>query len=217
MCGIILLYLRRKEVRKGATCLVLLSSVLFAQEGGLVDKYLIKEYLRTLEEETVYSKQLDELVVARKQKKVILQRNMDIRLHPEFITTLIFPEEIARAEASFRADKFTIQGRRLFIQPSVNFVKGNIVLTLKNGYTVNIYAEKDTKNIYLTYYIKRARVLDGVEVLDAFYSKYRFYPSEPTLVVIDGVSYFIEPSRFGNIQISDGSRRVYRVKVLISK
>ena len=81
-------------------------------------------------------------------------KNTDvIYIHPHFITTITLPEgtEIVYVKSSSDMDTFNFSNNLLFLQPSKDFVNGNMLITFrnnKNTFYTNIIIQKYTQQVY---------------------------------------------------------------------
>jgi hypothetical protein len=81
-------------------------------------------------------------------------KNTDvIYIHPHFITTITLPEgtEIVYVKSSSDMDTFNFSNNLLFLQPSKDFVNGNMLITFrdnKNTYYTNVIIQKYSQQVY---------------------------------------------------------------------
>lgn len=75
-----------------------------------------------------------------------------IYLHPNFLTTIMFPQKysISKPMASFKTNFFEFSNNTIRIQPAQNSPLGNIVLSLTDGkqnYSINIFVKKFIQDV----------------------------------------------------------------------
>ncbi|WP_172199006.1 hypothetical protein [Campylobacter sp. RM16188] len=156
-------------------------------------------------------------------------KNTDVLyIHPHFLTSINFPEgtEILYVKSSVNMDTFNFAQNLLMIQPSKDFVNGNILVTFRDTqrtYYTNIIIQKYNQVVYKDEYFNRYVIDDNYLSLNYRYVRdIKFSPLEVLkryftlngdnmikafkkdgdydVILINGVSFYItRDSAFGQV------------------
>lgn len=151
-----------------------------------------------------------------------------IYIHPHFITTIAFPPktEIIYMKSSVPLDTFNYSSNLLMIQPTKDFVNGNLLITYRDNqktYYTNIIIQKYTQMVFKDEYFNRYVIDDNylslnyqyvsnvnyneIDILKKYFQlngdnaiKHFKKNGDYDMILINGVSYYvIRDNNFGSI------------------
>ncbi len=139
---------------------------------------------------------------------------LTLKVHPEFLSTLVFPKgwRVVKAFSSVPTKNFSYYDNLLLIQPRAQYPKFNAVILLRNDKgeervqqvvfsILNPYSGEDSKRLFLTVVVAGGNIKSPAEVLEDFRRVYGKLPDRETRFIDGGVVYRIAPSKFGEVEV----------------
>jgi hypothetical protein len=148
-------------------------------------------------------KKLKGLNIAYYPKIKFMLPTIDIKVHPEFLSKVIFDNyrivNVISSSNDFKFLKYT--DNVLFLQPNQNFLVGNLEVFLQNDNgnkkivelmvkSLDPYTDEN-KVFYTSYLIIKPKLLDAIKVLEYYKTKFGHYPDKTTTIDIGGIVYKI--------------------------
>jgi len=168
------------------------------------DDRLKEAYREFLNKEEMFNF-IDGLRVAVYPKLVPLKGVIYLKVHPQFITTVVFPDgfQIESAVASFKPKLLRARDNVLEVQPTKSFLEGNCVVYYrrsdgKRGVVQLILKNLNTlgeKFLYTQVALTGKKLLSPVEVVSLYRRAYGTLPQERVIFRVGGVPYLIKPER----------------------